>query len=63
MDRKRLWLVIPSVMFVTSLWTWWNGEVNFRLLSVSYGIYKALEYSLRGALTEMVRTTFFVVAF
>ena len=32
-----------------------KGEASLYLVSVTFAVFKALEYSLRGALTEMVR--------
>jgi len=62
-DRKLLWLVIPSIMLVSAVLMATSNktsdtsaaEVGFNGISISFGLYKTLEYSLRGALIEMVR--------
>lgn len=53
-DERRLWLIVPSVMLLSAVWTLSKGEYSLSVVAMTFGIFKALEYSLRSALTEMV---------
>lgn len=48
---------MPSVIWIAAVWMTWksvHGESLIDLMTVSFCVVKILEYSLRGALTEVV---------
>jgi hypothetical protein len=59
-DNKLLWLAMPLIVSILGIWvakTTTSENMSLTAVTLSYCIMKILEYSLRGVLAEMVRSS------
>ena len=54
LNNQQLWLIMPTIMLVSTSLVWFHNTDSIHLISASFVLMKAMEYSIRGVTTEMV---------
>lgn len=54
LNNQQLWLIMPTVMVLCTSLMWFQNADSIHLVSASFLLMKAMEYSIRGVTTEMV---------